>query len=76
MRQDPGENLRSRKIDYDVSNLVLLRRSHTESSGKLEPKWDGPYVINEKTRLGPYHLADPQGPKLEHSWNTDRLHRF
>jgi hypothetical protein len=33
-------------------------------------------MIVEKTRLGAYRLIDPQGPKLEHSWNANNLHRF
>jgi hypothetical protein len=47
-----------------------------ESSGKLESKWDGAYVIVKKIRLGAYHLTDPQGPKLQHSWNAHNLCRF
>jgi hypothetical protein len=39
----------------------------------LESKWEGPYVIIEKTRPGAYRLVDPQGPKLEHSRNADNL---
>jgi hypothetical protein len=47
--------------DFDVGNLVLLRSPHTESTGKFEVKWIGPYVITEKTRPGAYRLSDPQG---------------
>jgi hypothetical protein len=65
-----------KKREFDVYNLVLLWSPRTESSGKLESKWDRRYVIIEKTRLGAYHLEDPQGPKLEHSWNTDNLCHF
>jgi hypothetical protein len=59
-----------------VGNLALLRCPRTESSGKLESKWEGSYIIMKKTMLGPYRLADPQGPKLEHAWNADNLRRF
>jgi hypothetical protein len=68
--QDETINWRDPKVKkryFDVGNLVLLRSPRTESSGKLESKWEGPYVIIEKTRPGAYHLTDPQGPKLEHS---------
>jgi hypothetical protein len=33
-------------------------------------------MIIEKTRPGAYCLVDPQGSKLEHSWNVDNLCRF
>jgi hypothetical protein len=69
-------NLKVKKRDFDVSNLVLLWSPHTESSSKLKSKWEEPYVIIKKTRPEAYRLMDPQGPKLEHSWNADNLHRF
>jgi hypothetical protein len=62
--------------EFDVGNLVLLRSPRTESIGKFEAKWTGPYVITEKTRPGAYCLSDPQGRVLEHFWNTENLHRF
>jgi hypothetical protein len=68
--------LNVKKRDFNVGNLVLLRSPRTESSDKLESKWEGPYLIIEKTRPGPYRLVDSQGSKLEHSWNADNLCRF
>jgi hypothetical protein len=41
--------------------LVLLQSPHIESSGKLEAKWAGPYLITEKTRLRSFCLADTKG---------------
>jgi hypothetical protein len=58
-------DLKVKKRDFDVGNLVPLRSPGIESSGKLKSKWGIPYVVIEKTRLGAYHLTDPQGRKLE-----------
>jgi ribosomal protein L21E len=69
-------DLKVKKREFDVGNLVLLQIPRTESSDMLKSKWDGPYVVIEKTRTGAYCLADPHGPKLEHSWNADNLHCF
>jgi hypothetical protein len=69
-------DLKVKEKDLNVGNLVLLWSPHTESSGKLEPKWEGPYVIIEETRPGAFCLADPQGPKLENSWNAENLRQF
>jgi hypothetical protein len=77
--QDETRSWRDPKVktrEFDVGDLVLLWNPCIESSSKLESKWEGPYVVIEKTRSGAYHLADPQGKKLEHSWNTDNLHHF
>jgi hypothetical protein len=68
--QDETRNWRDVKVkkrDFDMGNLVLLRSPRTESSSKLESIWEGPYMIIEKTRPRAYHLTDPHGPKLEHS---------
>jgi hypothetical protein len=60
----------------EVGDLVLLRSPRTEASGKLEPKWIGPFVVIEKTRSGSFCLADNEGRVLEHSWNADKLRHF
>jgi hypothetical protein len=62
-------------IEFEVGDLVLLRSPYTKISRKLQSKWVGPYVVMEKTRPWAYHLMDPQGKNLEHSWNKDNLSR-
>jgi hypothetical protein len=57
----------------EVGDLVLLWSPHTEASGKLEPKWIGPFVVVEKIRPGSFRLANNEGKMLEHSWNADNL---
>jgi hypothetical protein len=61
---------------FIVRDLVLLRSPCTESSSKLEAKWDRPYLIAEKTRPGSFCLSDLEGNMLSHSWNADNLRRF
>jgi hypothetical protein len=51
----------------EAGDLVLLRSPHTETSGKLEPKWVRPYLVTMKTRPGSFHLADTEGKVLQHS---------
>jgi hypothetical protein len=34
--------------EFDEGDLVLIRTSRTESRGKLEPKWEGPFHQEEK----------------------------
>jgi hypothetical protein len=60
----------------EAGDLVLLRSRRTEASGKLEPKWTGPFVVTEKTRLGSFCLVDNEGRVLEHSWNADNVRHF
>jgi hypothetical protein len=49
--QDERRTWRDTKVqkkDFDISNLVFLWSPHTESSGKLNSKWEGPYVITKR----------------------------
>jgi hypothetical protein len=57
-------------------DMVLLRSPHTEASGKPEPKWNGPFMVIEKTRPGSFHLADNEGRMLDHSKSATNLHCF
>jgi hypothetical protein len=59
-----------------AGDLVLLRSPRTKASGKLGPKWIGPFLVIEKTRPGSFCLADTEGRVLEHSWNVDNLCHF
>jgi hypothetical protein len=53
--------------ELSIGDLVLLLSPHTKSSGKLESKWVGPYVVTEKSRSRVYRLSNSQGKMLEHS---------
>jgi hypothetical protein len=64
-----------RQKQIEAGDLVLLRSPRTEASGKLEPKWIGPFLVTEKTRPGSFHLANTEGRVLEHSTNRS-LHMF
>jgi hypothetical protein len=60
--QEETRALRDPKVksrEFDVGNLVLLRRPHTKSTGKFEAKWFRPYIITEKMRPSAYRLSDP-----------------
>jgi hypothetical protein len=70
---------RDKKVErkqIEAGDLVLLQSPHTGASGKLELKWIGPFLLTEKTRPRSFRLANTNGRFLEHSWNTDNLHRF
>jgi len=67
---------KTKEKTLNEGDLVLLRSPRTENTGKLEPKWQGPYIIAEKTRPGSFRLTDAEGNTLPHSWNADNLRRF
>ena len=62
--------------EFNEGDLVLIRTARTESRGKLEPAWEGPYIVKSKASPSAYRLATPTGEDLEHSWNIDNLRKF
>jgi hypothetical protein len=62
--------------EFNKGDLVLVRTTRTESRGKLEPKWEGPFIVKSKASPSAYRLSTPSGKDLEHSWNIDNLHKF
>jgi hypothetical protein len=62
--------------EFNKCDLVLVRTTRTESWGKLEPKWEGPFIVKSKASPSAYRLVTPSGEDLEHSWNIDNLQKF
>jgi hypothetical protein len=57
----------------EAGDLVFLQIPCMEASGKLEPKWIGPFMVTYKTRPGSFRLAHNEGRMLEHTWNANNL---
>ena len=64
------------KKNISVGDWVLKRNPNAENAEKMEPKWDGPYLVISSKRPGSYHLADSEGNELSHSWNADSLKKY
>ena len=64
------------KKNISVGDWVLKRKPNAENAGKMEPKWDGPYLVISSKRPGSYHLAASEGNELSHSWNGDSLKKY
>ena len=64
-----------REKAYNVGELVL--RLPKKQKHKLNPKWEGPFIIDEVLAGGAYHLRSPADNRLEpNPWNAARLRRF
>ena len=64
------------KKNISMGDWFLKRKPNAENVGKMEPKWDGPYLAISNNRPGSYHLADSEGNELSHSWNADSLKKY
>jgi hypothetical protein len=47
--------------EFNKGDLVLVRTTRTESQGKLEPKWEGSYIVKTKASPSAYRLATSSG---------------
>ncbi|GKF26348.1 hypothetical protein Tco_0082242 [Tanacetum coccineum] len=49
------------------------KASRAEDTGKLGPKWEGPYEVTEALGKGAYKLRDRDGNQLLRTWNVSNL---
>jgi hypothetical protein len=61
---------------FEEGDLVPIRIGRTDYQGKLESKWEGPFIVKKKTYPNAYRLASQTGVDLKHSWNVDNLRKF
>ena len=76
--QQQARRYRSREVwakTYNIGELVL--RLPEKKKSKLEPKWEGPFIIDQVLTGGAYRLRDASNNRLEpNPWNAARLRRF
>jgi hypothetical protein len=57
-------------------HLVLRRIANSDTVGKLQLKWEGPFLVVSSSRPGSYRLKDMGGNDIPRSWNADELRRY
>jgi hypothetical protein len=76
--QQSLRNYHSRRVrgrSFEPGNLVL--RLKQTSMSKLEPPWEGPYLVHEVIPGGAYRLRNPKtGKDIDNPWNAVQLRRF
>ncbi|KAL8155563.1 hypothetical protein AgCh_000811 [Apium graveolens] len=68
----------SRVKNFQVGDLVLrdTEASDSTNTGKLMPKWEGPYKVKEVLRPGTYKLMNMDGSEVPNTWHGLRLRKF
>jgi hypothetical protein len=67
---------RDRKVrlkNIKLGHLVLRRVATPDTVGKLQLKWEGPFLVVSSSRPGSYRLKDMDGNDIPRSWNADEL---
>ncbi|KAF0915351.1 hypothetical protein E2562_035842 [Oryza meyeriana var. granulata] len=44
--------------------------------GKLQNKWEGPFVVSRASVRGAYHLTNLEDTPLPHPWNAEALKNY
>ncbi|GJV72026.1 reverse transcriptase domain-containing protein [Tanacetum coccineum] len=68
-------NAKVRNTSFKPGDLVYRNNdaSRAEDTGKLGPKWEGPYEVTEALGKGAYKLRDHDGKQLPRTWNISNL---
>jgi hypothetical protein len=56
--------------------LVLRRVANPDTVGKLQLKWEGPFLMVSSSRPGSSRLKDMNGNDIPRSWNVNELRRY
>jgi hypothetical protein len=70
---------RDRKVrlkNIKPGHLVLRRVANPDTVGKLQLKWEGPFLVVSSSRPGSYRLKDMDGNDIPRYWNADELRRL
>jgi hypothetical protein len=70
---------RDRKVrlkNIKPGHLVLRRVSNPNAVGKLQLKWEGPFLVISSSRPGSYRLKDMDDSDIPRSGNADELRRY
>jgi hypothetical protein len=76
-----AETVKWRDIKVRLKNikpghLVLRRVVNPDTVGKLQLKWEGPFLVVSLSRPGSYKLKDMDENDIPRSWNADKLRRY
>jgi hypothetical protein len=68
-------NVKVKLKNIKPGHLVLRRVANPETLGKLQLKWEGPYLFVCLGRPGSYRLKAMDGNDILRYWNEDELRR-
>nr|GEY68887.1 reverse transcriptase domain-containing protein [Tanacetum cinerariifolium] len=68
-------NSKIRNTSFKPGDLLYLNNdaSRVKDTGKLGPKWEGPYEVTKALGKGTYKLRDHDGKQLPRTWNISNL---
>jgi hypothetical protein len=70
---------RDRKVqlkNIKPGHLMLRRIANLDTVGKLQPKWEGPFLVVSSSRPSSCRLKNMDDNDIPRSWNADELRRY
>ena len=71
MKQEGGRTRRSPHVKYN--NVLQKKMRH---AGKLETKWEGPFIAIDTPRPSAFKLKTMEGEDIPHTWNQELLQKY
>lgn len=69
-----NKRVKTRKIQ--VGDLVLKKALNEVVVGKLESKWEGPFIVKKRIETSAFNLPYLDGEELKHTWNAISLKKL
>ncbi|KAI3465839.1 hypothetical protein Pfo_022502 [Paulownia fortunei] len=69
-------NMKVHSRSFQVGDLVLRKAEVSRTIGKLDPKWEGPYKVEEIVNAAAYRLQRMDGRDVPRTWNIINLKKF
>ncbi|XP_071916252.1 uncharacterized protein [Coffea arabica] len=71
-------NARVGPLSFKPGDLVLRKNnvSRLQGAGKLDPNWEGPYVVKEADRAGYCKISHLSGEEVPRTWHNSNLRIF
>jgi hypothetical protein len=69
-------DIKVRLKNIKPGHLVLQRVANPNRVGKLQLKWEGPFLVVSSSKPGSYRLKEMDGNDIPRSWNIDELRRY
>lgn len=69
-------NKRVKTHRFEQGDLVLRRADTLKNTGKLEPNWEGPYIVVKVLVGGAYELKGSAGQIQPCPWNVNNLKKY
>jgi hypothetical protein len=70
---------RDRKVrlkNIKPGHMVLRRIANPDKVGKLQLKWESPFLVVTSSRPGSYRLKDMDDNDIPRFWNEDELRQY